>query len=144
MAKLAVSSIGNSLDSPIDPRFGRCRYFIVVDTDTMDFKVIPNPAVDATGGAGIQAAQSVTAEGVDAVLTGAVGPHAMVALQAANKQIFYYPAGTVRQAVEAYKRSELTPITTPGPAYAGAGMGRGARGARGGPRRGYGHGRGGW
>ncbi len=146
MVKIAVSSIGDSLDAPIDPRFGRCSFFIIVDTDTMEFKALPNPAVYAAGGAGIQAAQSVIAEGVEAVLTGVVGPHAMSALKAAGRPVFSYTAGTVRQAVEAYKKKELTPITTPGRAYANAGMGarmgmrmgRGAHGSQGGPRRGGG------
>jgi predicted Fe-Mo cluster-binding NifX family protein len=145
MTKVAVSSTGNTLDSIIDPRFGRCSFFIIVDTDTMEFKPVPNPAVDAAGGAGIQAAQVVTAEGVQAVLTGAVGPNAIAALRAAGTQVLSYAAGTVRQAAEAYKQAELQPITTPGPAYAGTGTGtrmgaRMGRGGRGGRGRGYGRG----
>ncbi|NWF96450.1 MAG: dinitrogenase iron-molybdenum cofactor biosynthesis protein [Candidatus Thorarchaeota archaeon] len=139
MTKVAVSSTGSSLNSPIDPRFGRCTYFIVADTDTMEFKAIPNPAVNAAGGAGVQAAQTVIAEGAEAVITGTVGPHAMTALHAANKQILSCPAGTVMQAIESYKRSELKTLTTSAPAYTGAGMG--GRGRMG---HGHGRGRGGW
>jgi predicted Fe-Mo cluster-binding NifX family protein len=142
VAKIAVSSIGDRLESVIDPRFGRCNYFVIVDTETMEFKAVPNPAVDVAGGAGIQAAQAVTAEGVSTVVTGAVGPHAMTALNAAGKEILSGTPGTVRQNIDAFTRGDLKPITDVGRAYGvrplGFGMGRGGRGGRG-----RGHGRGG-
>ncbi len=142
MTKIAVSSIGDSLESVMDPRFGRCNYFMIIDTETMESKAVPNPAINAAGGAGIQAAQAVTAEGVSAVVTGAVGPHAMTALRAAGKEILLGVPGTVKQTVDAFMRGDLKPITDVGPAYGGWGMGSGmGRGGRGG--RGRGHGRGG-
>ena len=49
--KIAVSAMGQSLDSQVDPRFGRCQNFIIVDTDTMDFEAISNESSAAAGGA---------------------------------------------------------------------------------------------
>jgi len=54
--KACVSATSDSLDSLVDPRFGRSPYFIIVDLETMRFEVIPNPASSVMGGAGIQAA----------------------------------------------------------------------------------------
>lgn len=72
--KVCVSAASGSLDAQTDPRFGRCPYFVIVDSETMEFEVIPNTASGSVGGAGIQAAQMVASGGVQAVLTGSVGP----------------------------------------------------------------------
>jgi len=50
--KIAVSSCGIFLDSPIDPRFGRCDYFVIVDTYDMSFEVIDNESNELTQGGG--------------------------------------------------------------------------------------------
>jgi predicted Fe-Mo cluster-binding NifX family protein len=131
MTKIGISSAGQSLDSLVDPRFGRCTYFVIVDIDTMESRAVPNAATNASGGAGIQAAQIVTSQGVDTVVTGSVGPNAMTALKAAGVAVLSSSAGTVRQAVESFKQGRLSQIETPSPAYAGMGMGRGRMGARG-------------
>jgi len=75
--KVAVSSTGESLESAVDPRFGRCSVFLVVDMETMNYQAVPNSSIGAAHGAGIGAAQSVAQLGVKAVLTGQVGkrPH---------------------------------------------------------------------
>ena len=127
--RVAVSSTGRDLDSAVDPRFGRCPYFIVVDTETMAFEAVPNTSIGAAHGAGIQAAQLVTSRGVKAVLTGNVGPNAFSALSAAGVQVATGAAGTVRDAVERFKRGELS--ASGGPTVGGhfglggRGMGRG-------------------
>jgi predicted Fe-Mo cluster-binding NifX family protein len=77
--KICVSSTANSLDAPIDPRFGRCPYFIIVDLETMQFEAIPNTASGAMGGAGIQAVRIIASKGVKVVITGNVGPNAFQA-----------------------------------------------------------------
>ncbi len=105
--KICVTSEGNSLDSKVDPRFGRCQYFIIVDTDTLQFEPIQNPNIEAMGGAGIQSAQLVASKQIKAVLTGNVGPNAFQTLQAAGIDIFTGASGTVKEAIEKYKKGEF-------------------------------------
>jgi len=128
--KICVSATANSLDAPVDPRFGRCQYFLIVDSETMQFEAVPNMASGAMGGAGIQAAQIIAGKGVKALITGNVGPNAFQALSAAGIQIITGAYGTVREAVEKYKKGELKGISAPtvGEHFGmGAGRGRGWR-----------------
>jgi predicted Fe-Mo cluster-binding NifX family protein len=108
--KICVSATANSLDAPIDPRFGRCPYFIIVDLDTMQFEAVPNLASGAMGGAGIQAAQLIASKGVKIVITGSVGPNAFQALSAAGIKIMTGAYGTVREVIEKYKKGELKEV----------------------------------
>jgi len=105
--KICVTSEGNSLDSKVDPRFGRSQYFIIVDTDTLQFESIQNPNIEIMGGAGIQSAQLVASKQIKAVLTGNVGPNAFQTLQAAGIDIFTGASGTVRETIEKYKKGEF-------------------------------------
>jgi predicted Fe-Mo cluster-binding NifX family protein len=140
--KVAISSIGPSLDASIDPRFGRCQYHVIVDTDTMEFDALPNAGVKASSGAGISAAQAVAQKGVKAVITGNLGPNATAVLTQAGIDMYTGVNGNVRQAVKAYKNGELTQLTNQ---TVGFGYGRGMGGGRGlgqgrGMGRGYGRG----
>jgi len=133
--KICVSSTADSLDALVDPRFGRCPYFIIVDLDTMQFEVVPNVASGAMGGAGIQAAQIIVSKGVKVVITGNVGPNAFQALSAAGIKIITGAYGTVREVIEKYKRGDLKETGSPTVGgHFGIGMGMG--GGRG-WRRGY-------
>jgi predicted Fe-Mo cluster-binding NifX family protein len=105
--KVAVSSTGKNLDSVIDPRFGRCSWFVIVETDDMSFEAFSNESVALGGGAGIQSAQFIVSKGATAVLTGNCGPNAMSALSAAGVKVILGQAETVREAVERFKRGEL-------------------------------------
>ncbi len=128
--KICVSATANSLDAPVDPRFGRCPYFIIVDSETMQFEAIPNVASWAVGGAGIQAAQTIASKGAKVLITGNVGPNAFQALSAAGIKIVTGAYGTVREVVEKYKRGELKGTSAPtvgGHFGMGAGRGRGWR-----------------
>ena len=60
---VAISSKGNSMESMMDPRFGRAEYFIIADTDTMEFEVLENTAAVSGGGAGISASQLLIDKG---------------------------------------------------------------------------------
>ena len=147
--KIAVSATGVDLNAQIDPRFGRCANFIIIDTDTMEFEAIPNPYITAGGGAGIQSAQLVANKGAQAVLTGNCGPNAFQTLSAAGVQVITGVSGTIREAVEGYKSGQFQATAQANvPEYFGTGgvqqpgMGRGM-GRGGGMGRGMGMGRGG-
>lgn len=107
--KIAVSSMGKQLDSPIDPRFGRAPYLIIVDTDSLDFEAVDNGEnMNAFKGAGIQAAATVSRKGAKALLTGYCGPKAFEALSAAKIKVANDVTGTVKDAVTAYKEGKVT------------------------------------
>ncbi len=111
--KVCVTSEGDSLDSKVDPRFGRCRYFIFADTDTLEFEAIANPNIESTGGAGIQSAQMVSAGKIKAVLTGNVGPNAFTTLEAAGVEIFTGVSGTIKDAIAKFKKGEFKSVSGP-------------------------------
>lgn len=94
--KVAVSSSGNSLDSCVDARFGRCQVILVVDTEALTVEPLSNTGVGAAHGAGVAAAQTVASKGVKAVLTGSVGPNAYSALEAAGIKVYTGVSGTVK------------------------------------------------
>jgi predicted Fe-Mo cluster-binding NifX family protein len=144
--RIVVSAQGEELDAATSPVFGRCPIYVFVDTETMQFEAVPNPAMNQGGGAGIQAAQFVVEHEAQAVLTGNLGPNAFDVLQAAGVPGYLLPEGTVRQAVEAFKAGRLQPVGSANvQAHAGmgggAGMGRGMGMGRG-AGRGMGPGRG--
>ena len=146
--KIAVSSSGNDLDSQVDPRFGRCACFVIVETDDMSFETFDNGSIALGGGAGIQAAQFVASKGAKAVITGNVGPNAVRTLSAAGVETFVGQSGTVREAIEMYKGGKMNSTSTPNVADhygmgSGAGMGRGM-GMGGGRGMGRGMGSGTW
>ena len=111
--KVAVSSSGRDLSSPVESRFGRCPYFVIVDTESMAFEVVPNTALGSAHGAGIWAAQLVASKGAMVVLTGNVGPNAHSALSASSVEIVTGVSGTVEEAVKMYNRGELKPTRKP-------------------------------
>ena len=111
--KICVTATADSLDAQIDPRFGRCSYLLIVDSETMQFEAFPNTAAGATGGAGIQAAQTIVGKGVKLLITGNVGPNAFGALSAAGIEIVTGAFGTVREVVGKFKRGELSKTGAP-------------------------------
>lgn len=132
--KVAVSAMEENLESQIDPRFGRCLYFIIVDVDSMNYEAVHNDSAMASGGAGIQAAQSVAGMGVEAVITGNVGPNAFQTLSASGIKIVTGANGIVRDAVVRYKKGELKETSSPtvgSHSGMGRGMGRSAGGGKG-------------
>jgi predicted Fe-Mo cluster-binding NifX family protein len=106
--KIAVTSTGPELDSPIDPRFGRAAYVLIVDSETMDLEVLDNKEnANALKGAGIQAARVISEKGAQVLLTGHCGPNAFKALKAAKIGVANNAGGTVREAVGAYMEGKL-------------------------------------
>jgi predicted Fe-Mo cluster-binding NifX family protein len=112
--KIAVTSQGKSFDSPVDPRFGRARYFLIVDTETGEREALDNTqSLNAMQGAGIQAAETVCRAGVSALLTGHCGPKAFRALAAGGVKIYVDVDGTVQEAVENFKINGYEPAASP-------------------------------
>jgi len=111
--KICVTAQGKTLDDQVDPRFGRCQFFIVVDTDTLDFEAVENQSAQFSGGAGIQSGQLMASKGVKAVLTGNVGPNAFQTLTAGGIKIYTGLSGKIRDAVEKYKGGTLKPTENP-------------------------------
>ena len=132
--KIAITAGGDHLEAPLSPVFGRCPAYLFVDTETMEYEVESNPASGAMGGAGIQAAQFMAQKNVDAVITGNMGPNAYGVLNSANIPTYLSDAGTVKEAIEAFKAGELDTVANanvPGHFGTGGGRGRGmGRGRR--------------
>jgi predicted Fe-Mo cluster-binding NifX family protein len=112
--KIVVSSQGSDMQSAVDPRFGRARWFIVVDTDSGEFEAMDNAEVmNAAHGAGPQAAQKIVSIGAKAVITGHCGPNAFRALKAGGIQVITGAEGTVQEAVDRFKNGEFKEIESP-------------------------------
>lgn len=129
--KVAVSSTGENLNAQLDPRFGRCAFFLVVNPDDMSFEVLDNESAAQGGGAGIQAAQFLASQAVAAVITGNCGPNAVQTLSAAGVELFAGQAGTVKEVVERFIKGNLKPASE-ATVESHFGMGGGAGVARGG------------
>jgi predicted Fe-Mo cluster-binding NifX family protein len=126
--KIVVTANGASLDAPASPVFGRCPWYVFVDTESMEVEAVENAAMNAAGGAGIQAAQFVIEQGAEVVVTGNVGPNAYNVFRSAGVSIYVGPGGTVRDGVQAFKSNQLREVGgATGPAHAGMrrGAGRG-------------------
>jgi predicted Fe-Mo cluster-binding NifX family protein len=105
--QICVTAVSDNLEAQIDPRFGRCPYFVIVDSETMEFEAVSNIATGSMSGAGIQAAQTIVSKGAEVVLTGNIGPNAFQALSTARIKVFTGVSGNVKEVVEKYKRGEL-------------------------------------
>ena len=135
--KIAISAMGATVDAEIDPRFGRCQYFIIIDPDTMNFEAADNSSGMGSGGAGISTAQLIAGKGVEAVLTGNCGPNAYQVLSAAGIKVITGVSGKVKDAIQSYKSGNLQASSQPNVAGhfgmgRGGGMGRGMRRGMGG------------
>jgi len=144
--KIAISATGPSLDAEVDPRFGRCPYFIITDPDTMQFEAMDNSSAMAAGGAGISTAQMIASKGVEVVLTGNCGPNAYQVLAASGLQVITGASGKISDAIQAYKSGQLQATSQANVAShfgmgAGTGFGTGMGGGMG-MGRGMGTGRG--
>jgi predicted Fe-Mo cluster-binding NifX family protein len=105
--KIAVSATASGLDAEVDPRFGRCQYFIIVDPQSMEFEALDNSNAMASGGAGISTAQMIASKGVETVLTGNCGPNAYQTLSAAGIKVITGVSGKIKDAIEAFKAGKL-------------------------------------
>ena len=108
--KIAISSHDGKSDSPFSARFGRCNYFLFVDTETNDWSSVENPAVSASGGAGSQAVQFLASNSIEATITGHYGPTAFTALKAAGIQAFQADEGTPEELLSSFLAGDLKKV----------------------------------
>ena len=126
MTLVCITSSGSTLDSPTDPRFGRCAYFIIIDSESMRLEAISNGAGSSPSGAGIRAAQVIVSKKVESLITGSVGPNAHAALGSSGIKMFSTSANTVKEAIDLFKAGKLVEIQSAGPSHKGMGR-RGGR-----------------
>lgn len=130
--KVVITARGGALDAESSPVFGRCPVFLFVDAETREVEAVENPAVAASGGAGIQAAQLVVDRGAGAVITGRLGPNAARVLEAAGIETRRVGGGTAGEALERFLAGKLPTLdVSAGPPRGGKGQGRGRGGRRG-------------
>jgi predicted Fe-Mo cluster-binding NifX family protein len=107
--KLLITSSGTTLESPVDPRFGRAKQFLVVDPETMSCEAHDNTQnLNAAQGAGIQAAQNAVNLGAEAVISGHCGPKAFRVLKAGGIRVYTTQAATVKEAVDLFAAGKLS------------------------------------
>ena len=132
--KICITSLGSTLDSSIDPRFGRAQYFLILDGRGSLKEALTNPATGAIRGAGVAAAQEISSKGVKVLITGNIGPNAFYVLGSTDIKVFLAKPGlTVKEAFSAWKEDKLTQLKKPtvsghfgrGPGGMGRGRGRG-------------------
>jgi predicted Fe-Mo cluster-binding NifX family protein len=114
--RITISTATGDLDASLDPRFGRGANFVFVDSETEEWESFPNPAINASGGAGIQAAQFITDHGAQVAISGDFGPKAYHALAAAGVHMFLAPANealTARELLDRYREGELKQVSAP-------------------------------
>jgi len=111
--RIAVSSTGPNAAAPVDERFGRCKYFLVFDEKENLLETISNDALSSAEGAGIKSVQTLIKHRVDVVLTGRVGPKAMIAIQAAGLAVYAGVSGTAAQSLKRYWEGELQSLLSP-------------------------------
>jgi len=106
--RIGVSATGKDLNARVDDRFGRCPWFLVVDSDSLEFNAFENRHAQEAMGAGMAAAKELIDEHVDVVISGQVGPRAYEVLESLRIDIFLISGSiTVKDALERLKRGEL-------------------------------------
>ena len=106
--KLAITSTGNTLSADMDPRFGRAAYFLIVDSDTLEFEVVENTQnLNLPQGAGIQAGKTIINQHASVLITGNCGPKAFQVLSQAGVDIKIGASGSIDSVIQAFKRGEL-------------------------------------
>lgn len=127
--KVAIPSLGKDLNSSIDQRFGRARYYIIADSQSKDFKAIENPAAQASRGAGVAAAQIVNDQSVSAVIVSFIGPNSHQAFQSTDIKVYQAKPGSIEENLDLFNQDKLDLLKAPtGPPRRGGRMRREGRG----------------
>jgi predicted Fe-Mo cluster-binding NifX family protein len=121
--KLALSADGPGTDARFSERFGRCSWFVFLNSESGELEFCPNPATGSTSGAGAQASQFVAEQGADAVISGRFGPNAYQALHTAGIEMYISRDKSVKEVLDKFHAGLLQQQT-------GAPEGRGGRGGR--------------
>ena len=124
--KIAVSAQQTGLEAPVSPIFGRCPFFVLVEVEKDEIKLIksmPNTAAQQLSAAGITAAQLIANEQVQVIITGSMGPRAFQVFNQLNIKVFGAIPGTVKDNVKAFIQGKLKELE-PGP-FRGFGFGQG-------------------
>ncbi len=112
--KIAFTTTGETLNGPLEPRFGRAPRFLVYDDESKEFELVDNRQnMNAAQGAGIQAAQNVSDKGVRCLVTGHCGPKAFRVLSQAGIKVYNTDLPTVAAALEALEAGRLKPSNSP-------------------------------
>jgi predicted Fe-Mo cluster-binding NifX family protein len=106
--KIGISSNGKDLNAQVDQRFGRCDFFIIIQTDDMSFDLFENENKTLTGGAGIKCATFLNSKGVEVVLTGNCGPNAENVFSESGIHLITGQSGVVREVVKKYIKDKKT------------------------------------
>jgi len=106
--KIAISAYGDSLGAKAHKLFGRCDYFVIVDTDTDKTTALKNKSANASTGAGTACAQELVSAGVKVVVSGKVGSSAYEVLKASDVAVYLAPSGlSVQEVLEKFKAGSL-------------------------------------
>lgn len=111
--KICITAEKPEIHGPIDPRFGRCKYFLIYDTETENYEAVPNTNRDGFGGVGVQSGQVMAEHKVEVVLTGNVGPNAYRTLEAGGIEVVTGAEGTAEEALKSYQNGMLKPTSGP-------------------------------
>jgi len=112
--QIAISLEDNGgMDAKASSIFGRCAFFMIVDSESEVFEIKANTARQASGGAGIQAAQWIIDRGVTAVITGNLGPKAFDVLSTGKIAAFKHNGGSANDALKAYQQDALESLIAP-------------------------------
>jgi predicted Fe-Mo cluster-binding NifX family protein len=119
--KIAITSSGQSMNDLLDPRFGRCSYFLLYDSETKTMKAVENKGQLSGGGAGIAAAQQIIDEGVQVVITGNMGPNAFDLMETSEIKVYRSNSVPCQECVKLFLDGKLELIATSGPSHMGMG-----------------------
>jgi len=105
--KICISSTGRDLNANVDPRFGRCEYFLIINSENKNYELINNESQNQMGGAGIKAAEIISKKNVKYVITGNVGPNAFQTLKAAGIKVISGVTGNISNVIDKFNKGEL-------------------------------------
>jgi predicted Fe-Mo cluster-binding NifX family protein len=119
--KIAISATGKTMDSLLDLRFGRCKYFLIYDTESKKVNAIENKGMSSAGGAGIAAAQQLIDENIDVIITGDLGPNAFELINKTAIKVYKGKDISIESVLEEYNKNQFSELNESGPAHHGMG-----------------------